>query len=168
MSDPGRPDGWWLASDGRWYPPPEPRRPEGSVGQTGATSQAHHGQPRYQSGQQGPPGYGGPAAYESPAAHGTQPAGQTSGKATAVMVLGISSIVLMCAYGIGIIPAIVALVLARGARREIAASGGWLGGADQIRTGTICAWISVALTGLAVLAVLFTLLILILAALPPG
>ena len=51
---------------------------------------------------------------------------RTSGKAIAVMVLGIVGLVMSCGYGIGIVSAIVALALAPGAKREIAASGGML------------------------------------------
>jgi hypothetical protein len=72
-----------------------------------------------------------------------------------VQVLGIVSLVLffvMC--GLGVIPAVIALAMAPGARREIEASGGALGGAGQLRTGTILAWITVGLTALAVVAVI--------------
>ena len=42
----------------------------------------------------------------------------------------------------------IALALAPGARGEIAASGGMLGGASQLRAGTIMAWITLGLTAL--------------------
>ena len=85
---------------------------------------------------------------------------QTSGKATAIMVLGIVGLVMACFYGIGLILAIVALVMAPGARREIESSGGRLVGAGQIKAGVICSWVTVGLVlaavalgiGLAVLA----------------
>jgi hypothetical protein len=82
-----------------------------------------------------PPAYGYPAA---PGGYGYA-AQQTSGKATAVMVLGILSLVFCMLLGI------VALVLAPGARREIAESQGRLGGEGQIKAGVICAWVSVGL-----------------------
>jgi len=61
-------------------------------------------------------------------------------------VLGIVGVVMSMGCGIGVIASIVALALAPGAKREIAASGGALTGGGFIRAGVICAWISVALT----------------------
>ena len=77
-------------------------------------------------------------------------------KATAVMVLGIVGLVLICGYGVGAIPAIVALAMAPSARREIAASGGMLDGEGFIKAGVVCAWIAVGLTlaGIAFLVIL--------------
>ena len=73
----------------------------------------------------------------------------TSSKATTVMVLGIVSLVMFFAVcGLGVIPAIIALVMARGAEREIAASGGALQGASQVKAGKIMAWITLGLTAL--------------------
>ena len=66
-----------------------------------------------------------------------------------MQVLGIVSLVMFFAVcGLGFIPAVIALALAPGARREIAASGGALGGASQLRAGTIMAWITLGLTAL--------------------
>ncbi|MGH8893663.1 MAG: hypothetical protein ACRDWY_10230 [Actinomycetes bacterium] len=97
-------------------------------------------------GQQPWPGYGAqPPAYGPP----------TSSKATTVMVLGIVALVTFFALcGLGIIPAIIALVMARGADQEIAASGGALQGAGQVRAGRIMAWVTVGLTVLAVVVVI--------------
>ncbi len=88
---------------------------------------------------QGPPwaGYGQP--YGS-----YQPAAQNSGKAVAILVLGIVSLVVGCC--IGVVPAIVALAMAGGAKREIAASGGRLSGDGFIKAGVICSWISIGLS----------------------
>lgn len=72
--------------------------------------------------------------------------GRTSGRAVAVMVLGIAGLVLTCGYGVGVVAAIVALVLAPGAKREIAASHGQLTGLGMIKAGVICAWVTVGLT----------------------
>jgi hypothetical protein len=71
---------------------------------------------------------------------------RTSGKATAILVLGIVGLVTSVGCGMGIIASVVALALAPGAKREIAASGGALTGGGFILAGVICAWISVALT----------------------
>jgi len=123
----------------------------GSPGQQGPPP--GYGPPAY-----GPPGYG-PAGYGPPVpgyrgAGGWGAVPATSGRATTVMVLGIASLVtffLLC--GVGIIPAIIALVLARGADREIAASAGALLGAGQVRAGRIMSWVTVGLTALAVLII---------------
>lgn len=64
----------------------------------------------------------------------------------AVLVLGISSLVMLFTCLIGWIPAIVALCLAPGARRKIAQSGGTLDGDSYVRVGTILSWISIGLT----------------------
>jgi hypothetical protein len=72
--------------------------------------------------------------------------GATSGKATAVLVLGIASIVLACCLGAGVIPAVIALVLAPGAKREIVASGGALTGLGQVKAGQITSIIALVLT----------------------
>ena len=114
--------------------------------------------PQY--GGQYPPPYGGqypPPPYGSP--QYAQPP-QTSGKATAVMVLGIVGIALACGYGVGVFPAIVALALAPGAKREIAASGGRLVGEGQIKAGVVCSWVTV---GLVVTAVVVGIIIAIVA-----
>jgi hypothetical protein len=62
------------------------------------------------------------------------------------MVLGIVSIAMVCGSGVGVIPAVVALALAPGARREIATSGGAIVGEGMVKAGVICSWITVGLT----------------------
>jgi hypothetical protein len=73
------------------------------------------------------------------------------------MVLGIVAIVTLFSCGIGFIPAIISLVLAGGAEREIAESGGRLGGAQQIKAGRICSWIALGLTALGVLIIVIAI-----------
>ena len=68
------------------------------------------------------------------------------------MVLGIVSLVMLFTCGLGFVTAVIALVMAPGARREIAASGGRLTGESQVRTGTILSWVTLGLTALAVVA----------------
>jgi hypothetical protein len=63
-----------------------------------------------------------------------------------VLVLGILSLVVCQILGI------IAICLAPGAKQEIAASQGRLGGEGQIKAGVICAWIAL---GLGLLAILF-------------
>jgi hypothetical protein len=60
-------------------------------------------------------------------------------------------VVLLFTCGIGFIPAIVALVMAGGAEREIAQSGGTLQGEGQIKAGRITSWVTIGLTALGVL-----------------
>ena len=103
-------------------------------------------------GQPGPygqqPGYG---AYSGYGGYG-QPA-PTAGRATTVLVLGIVSLVTMFTCGLGFVTAIIALVMAPGAKREIAESGGRLTGESQVRTGTILSWVTLGLTVLAVVVI---------------
>ena len=80
------------------------------------------------------PGYGQPPG-------GYLPAAQTSGKAVAILILGIASLLVGC-----LIPGIVALIMSGGAKREIAASGGRLSGDGLIKGGVICSWVSIGLT----------------------
>lgn len=70
---------------------------------------------------------------------------RNSGQSVAVMVLGIVGLTLFCAYGVGVIPAIVALALAPGARKQIEVSQGTLGGLSFIRAGVVCAWVAIGL-----------------------
>jgi hypothetical protein len=114
----------WSPSD---TPPPPYGAPPG-YGQ----QQPHAGPPPY-----GPP-YGAPAP-----GYGYGP--RSSGKATAVLVLGISSLVLMFMCGIGLVTAIVALVMAPGAKREINESQGRLTGLGMVQGGVVCSWVALAL-----------------------
>jgi len=70
---------------------------------------------------------------------------RNSGQATAVMVLGIVGLSIFCLYGIGVIPAIVGLALAPGARRQIRMSGGTLTGEGFVKAGVICSWVTIGL-----------------------
>lgn len=70
---------------------------------------------------------------------------RTSAQSIAVLLLGVAS--LTVAWGVA---GVVALILAPGAKREIAASNGALGGRGLVRAGVICSWISIVLTVLAI------------------
>lgn len=103
-----------------------------------------------------------PAWGGAPGGYGAPPAAPTSGRATTVMVLGIVSLAtffMLC--GLGFVPAVIALAMAPGARREIAESGGRLQGEGQVRAGVIMSWITLGLTavGLVVLVVAIALLV---------
>jgi hypothetical protein len=86
--------------------------------------------------------YGG---YPSPYGLPVAPPAPTSGKATTVLVLGVASLLLMFLCGIGLVTAIVALVLAPGAKREIHQSEGRLTGLGMVQGGVVCSWITIGL-----------------------
>jgi len=65
---------------------------------------------------------------------------QTDGTAIAVLVLAVSSFLVF-----PVVPAIVALVLAPSAERDIAAAGGRLTGEGLVRSGRIVAWVHLGL-----------------------
>ena len=102
------------------------------------------------------PGYGPPDPYAAaPAGYGyavpppsygyAAPTPPTSGKAITSLVLGIVGLVMMCGYGVGIIPAIVAVVFGTIARKEVRASGGAIGGEGMATAGLVVGWIGVGL-----------------------
>ena len=84
----------------------------------------------------GPP----PQPGQVPLAYGYPVAPQTDGTAICVLVLAISSFVLL-----PVVPAVVALVLAPSAERDIAASGGRLTGESLVRAGRVVAWVHLGL-----------------------
>jgi hypothetical protein len=102
-----------------------------------------------------PPAYGQYGASASP--YGATPT--TSGKATAVLVLGIASLVLLFMCGLGLVTAIVALVMAPSAKREINQSGGRLTGLGMVQGGVVCSWITVGLLVLFVAVMIFVLVV---------
>ncbi|KQX67034.1 DUF4190 domain-containing protein [Angustibacter sp. Root456] len=127
----------------------QPQQPQYGQPQFGQPQQPQYGQPQY-----GQPQYGQPQPQQPQ--YGQQQYGQpgyavgptgpaTAGRATAVLITGIASLVLLFSC-IGFIPAIVALVLAPGAEREINASQGRLTGLGQVRAGKICSWITIGVT----------------------
>ncbi len=143
------------AATPQWPSPPPPGPGEsvpgsaeapGSAGQPGQTSQP--GQP----GQSEYPAY---PPYPPPPAYG--PAPQASNNAVAALVLSIVS------WVCPIIPAIIALVFASKARREILASNGWVTGTGLVTSAKIVAginigfWVAIAtvLTFIVVIAFIF-------------
>jgi hypothetical protein len=115
-----------------------------------------------------PPGYASPPSYGPPPGYGApgygppplpgqvpppywQPAPQTSGTAIAALVLAVGSFVVL-----PLIPAIIALVLARSASQDIRAAGGRLTGEGLLTAARWTAWINIALcVGAVALVVLF-------------
>jgi hypothetical protein len=72
---------------------------------------------------------------------------KTSGKANGTVVFGIASLLMPAG---GLIFLILTFVFAHQARLEIAESNGHLKGLGFVKAGVICAWISIALTVLAI------------------
>jgi hypothetical protein len=123
--DPNAP-GWGTPQPGPWGQPPGP--PPGS-------------------GYGAPPGYGGPPGYGAPPGYGYgYGAPQTDGKAIGALVLAILAWV-VCP----VIPAIVALILAGQSSRDIAQSGGRLGGAGFNTAAKVISWINIGITVLVVI-----------------
>jgi hypothetical protein len=100
--------------------------------------------------------YGG---YPSPYGLSVPPSAPTSGKATTVLVLGVASLLLMFMCGIGLVTAIVALVLAPGAKREIRQSEGRLTGLGMVQGGVVCSWITIGLVVLIAAVIVLVLAI---------
>jgi hypothetical protein len=102
------------------------------------------------------PGYGGGPGPGVP---------NTSNKAITAFVLAICAWVLtVFCFGIGFVAAIVALVFASQAKREIDQSGGWTSGAGFVTATKIMAWINIGLTVFGI--IIFAVLIVVLAAMP--
>jgi hypothetical protein len=89
-----------------------------------------------------PPGY-----------YGYAPAQPNDGQAVAAMVLGIIALVGMCAYGIPLLLAPVALFLGRASMKRIDASRGQLGGRGMAQAGLIMGIIGTVILALCILAV---------------
>jgi hypothetical protein len=77
-----------------------------------------------------------------PGRHPLDPDPTASTKATAVLVLGVLAVIMAPLVG-GAIPAVIALSLGEQARREIAASRGYLTGLPRVKTGQTLAWVAI-------------------------
>ena len=144
--------------------PTEYRGPQLGAGQDQSPQQygqPPHGQPGYGQQAYGQQGYG-QQGYGQPD-YAQQGYGQygppVAGSAQAVLWTGVGSLVLM-GTGLGWIAAIVALVLARGAKRSINASEGRVRGLGFVTGGKVCAWVTLGLTILAVVALVVWIVVL--------
>jgi hydroxylaminobenzene mutase len=72
-------------------------------------------------------------------------------KAAAVLALGVAAVITGPLIG-GVVPAILALILARQAQDEIISGKGYLTGARQVRLGVVLAWIAIGLAVAALVA----------------
>jgi hypothetical protein len=71
-----------------------------------------------------------------------------SSKPTAVLALGVVAAMTGLLLG-GLVPATIALLLARQARAEMLDAGGYLTGARRLRTGILLAWLGLVLAAAA-------------------
>ncbi|CAB4324744.1 unannotated protein [freshwater metagenome] len=135
MSDTSQGDGWWLASDGKWYPPtstPAPEMPPPPVAPLA------------------PPAYGQAPAYAQTPGYMPAQVAPSSNEAIWSLVLGILSITCL-----GLIAGIPAVILGSIAKRKIAESGGVIRGQGLATAGLVLGWVSI---GFSVLAILFIIL----------
>jgi (hydroxyamino)benzene mutase len=85
------------------------------------------------------------------ARHPFDPDQARSTKAAAILALGVAAVLTGPLVG-GIVPATLALILARQARGDLIAGKGYLTGSGQIRLGLTLAWIGIALAAGALVA----------------
>ena len=81
--------------------------------------------------------------------HPLDPDPVRSTKATAVLALGLTAAVTGFFLG-GLIPAALALLMARGGRREMVGARGFLAGGRRLRAGVTLAWVGIALAATAI------------------
>jgi len=135
MSDTSQGDGWWLASDGKWYPPTSTPAPE---------------MPPPPEAPPVPPAYGQPPAYAPTPGYAPAQVAPSSNEAIWSLVLGILSITCL-----GLIAGIPAVILGTIAKRKIAASGGVIRGQGLATAGLVLGWVSIAFS---ILGILFVIL----------
>lgn len=115
--------------------PPAPSYPPASY------PPASYPVPPYWTGGSVPPVYPPPPGLMYPVV----PRPRASGRAIAVLILGIAGVAITAACCLGWIAGIVALSLAPGARREIRDSYGTVTGTGLVTAGVVCAWVSIGL-----------------------
>lgn len=126
--------------------PNQPRREPAPEGESSSSGEAVENTPQATPQWPSEPGPAGGGAFDPqqamppapPPTYGPTP--QTSNSAVAALVLAIVSWVLC-----PVIPAIIALVFANKAEREIAISNGWVTGGGLVTASKIVAWINIGL-----------------------
>lgn len=141
MSDTSQGPGWWLASDGKWYPPELWTGPP-QAGPTfpQATPSGYPGQAGIPPGSTSAP-YGGqipPTGYIPYAPYGSLPVKRNNG-------LAVASLVCACAGFLFILPGVLGVIFGFIARSQIRQSGGTQGGDGLALAGIIVgfAWIGI-------------------------
>ncbi|MGI3781792.1 MAG: CCC motif membrane protein [Janthinobacterium lividum] len=180
----GQPGGYGQPPSAYGQQQPQGEQPAGGYGQQGYGQPAgEYGQPGAygQSGDPDPYGqtasspYGQPAPYGQPGPYGQQPGPygqpapygasyqggygmtpQQHPRGVTVLILGIVSIVFSWTCGLGLVPGIIALVLASGAQRDIDANPSAYSNAQQVRVGKILGIVGIALTALLVVVFILT------------
>lgn len=153
MSDSSQGPGWWIASDGKWYPPesatpPPPAPPAPPAAPVPPTPSA----PPSPTAAPIPPAPAYPSAPAAPGAGGSTPT-----EAVLSLVLGIIGILACGCWGLGIILGGVGLFLGSTAKKKIAASGGALGGASIAQAGFICSIVALVLSLLGLLLLIISI-----------
>src|SRR5580704_18777565 len=163
MSDTQQGEGWWLASDGKWYPPeaqpggPPVSGPDSTEGVPAAAVAPgiDPGPTAAPSGYGAPPAYGGPPGYGAPPAYGPAPGypmamspQKTNGLAIAALILSI--------VWLGGLGSVAAVVLGIVSLNQISKAKGALGGKGLSIAALIIGGIGVLLTVLFYAAVVFT------------
>jgi hypothetical protein len=85
---------------------------------------------------------------EQPGRHPLDPDPVPSSKAGAVLALGVVAVLTGALIG-GLVPAAIALVLAREVRADLRGAGGFLVGARRLRIGVTLAWTGIVLAAAA-------------------
>lgn len=129
MSDTSQGPGWWLASDGKWYPPQSATPPAASTPPpTPPTAPMA-----------APPGQPQPPVYYAP----VQP--RNDGMAVAGLVCGITALPMILACGVGTILGILGVVFGILGMKRVERSGGTLTGRGMGLAGAICGGVAIAI-----------------------
>jgi hypothetical protein len=145
-SDPERPPPTHQPYGQNPYGPPPPAQQNPYGGQ----------QPYYQQPYQQQQPYGAPQPAGYPPYQLTPP---NDGLGLASMIVGIVSLVLLCAYGIGLLGSPAALIMGRISMKRIDRSGGQLGGRGMALAGFILGIVGTVLLVLAIIAVVVIIVV---------
>lgn len=156
MSDTQQGPDWWMASDGKWYPP------ETASGATSASDTPSDDQPGFAApdtstglsgganfGTPPPPGsaIGGAPAYGAPAYGSPPPSAPNNSGATTSLILGLVSL-----FVCGLITGIPAIIIGNRSRKEIRESNGQQGGDGMALAGIITGVIGTIWSALTIIA----------------
>ncbi|MEZ5204918.1 MAG: DUF4190 domain-containing protein [Acidimicrobiales bacterium] len=160
MSEQSHGPGWWLASDGRWYPPeaapptaaPPPSGPWGPPAAPSVPGPSAAGMGGLGWGAP-PPGYGYAYGPSGPA-WGPPSRPSANGLCVASLILGIVSFPLLCVWAVGAVTAIVGLALGIVALRRMNRGEVSEEGRGMAIGGIVCSAIALALVVVVVVLVI--------------
>ena len=140
-------------------PPAYGQNPYGAAGEQPPTygQQPYGQQPSYGQQPYGQQPYGQAPYGQQPYGYGYAGPAPTPGSATAALVVGIISLVLGCAWGIGLLGSPVAWYLGAKAKREIDASNGQLGGRGLAVAGFVLGIVGTVLLLIAIVGLVLVL-----------